>query len=69
MASDLSSALRNLTITDKDENIFYLQQLATIKNQWFPVKWGGIALKNCSESGELLNFKSKTEAGKSSIKP
>lgn len=69
MASDLSSALRNLTLTERDENIFYLQQLATVKNTYFPVKWGGIALKNCDDKGELLNFKSKNEASKSVIRP
>ena len=37
--------------------------------QYFPVKWGGIALKNCDDKGELLNFKSKNEASKSVIRP
>ena len=69
MASDLSAALRNLSLTDDDKNIFYLQQLVTTKKLYFPVKWGGIALKNCNEKGEILNFKSKTEAAKSIIKP
>ena len=66
MAEDLSAALRSLSLSTEDDakSITYLQQLAA-SNEYFPVKFGGAALKNCDNDGVLLSFKSKTEAAKS----
>ena len=69
MANDLSAALRNLSLTDNDKNIFYLQQLATTKNQFFSVKWGGVCLKHFDAYGRLLDFQTKAEAATSVLKP
>ena len=70
MSDVLSAALRCLTLSDDDDTvaISYLQQLAQSK-EFFKVKFGGVAIKNCDSSGKLLTFKSKTEAFKSVLKP
>ena len=71
MADGLSAALRCLSLSSEDDSITisYLQHLARSTIDFFTIKWGGVAVKNCDSQGDLLEFKSKSEAAKSKQAP
>ena len=56
---DLTFQIKSLCLSeeDKDEMVIYLSQLASQENiHFFKLPWPAILIKNCDESGKILNL-------------
>ena len=66
MANDLSAALRCLSLSSEDDSITisYLQNLSRSENDYFPIKWGGVAVKTVTIKGIFWNSSQRQKQAK-----